>query len=911
MQQTRLNFWERGLAKKVTKRRFQFFLAYTICYLILAYAIFSVFLTEQKSFVWVPDGLQQHFNALLYYRRWLREIVHTLFVEHQFSVKLWDIHIGMGSDVLTTLHYYVIGDPLNLLSVFVTDESYMELFYDGMILLRIYLAGLAFAAYCRFHGQRPYPTLLGSIVYAFCYWVIIAIRHPYFLNPMIYLPLILIGVDKIYQKKKPWLYIAMLAIATISSFYFAYMICIFIVIYVTLRYFMQYHHFVIKKDVFGWIGKFLLYSVIALLIASVILLPVVMMTLSTGRANTSTYLPVLYPLSYYKQLFVGFLIGGSSYWSELGYTGLQIITVVVLLMNRNRFKGLKAGVLFMTLLLLVPFAGHMLNGGSYVINRFMWAYSMLIAFVAVKMYPAIVDIRRKKKAVLLLVCLAYCYVCYRIYQTTEKTYILFALIMLLMMLTMIVLTSKTEKETIWFRTMFLFLIMGQLTYQGRMTYEPVGKDYVSEFAGKGEALELLSTQTAGSLVQKMNPEDDYRYESSREAELKNTAMQLGINGVSYYFSLANPYINQFQREMYINQTRDFCYSGFDGRTILDELAGVRYYVVKESESALCPYQYDELVDTDTLGTNDENEEQYIAFENKNVLSIGFSSNRYILRSDYDKMTVTQKQQALLQGIVLEDEAAAGLSLEKADVTFTDQDMPYTIAKEEGLTVNGNTIEVTDKNAVLTLKFKGTAESEVYLILEGLDYENEDNNTSRVHIFSYCGGVKKEIAFLSKKNKFYSGVDNILSNMGYHEEGVKKLKIRFKEPGTYSFDSMKIVCQPVSNLKEQEAALRADEIQNLTFADNEVSGTITTSEAKLLCMSLPYSDGFTAYVDGKKTDILRADSMYMAVYLPAGTHQISFVYCTPYLKEGILMTCIGILLLLGLIVWERRRGHVES
>ena len=43
-----------------------YLLAYTVCFAVMAGAIFSVFLLYNKSFVWVPDGLQQHFNALLY-----------------------------------------------------------------------------------------------------------------------------------------------------------------------------------------------------------------------------------------------------------------------------------------------------------------------------------------------------------------------------------------------------------------------------------------------------------------------------------------------------------------------------------------------------------------------------------------------------------------------------------------------------------------------------------------------------------------------------------------------------------------------------------------------------------------------------------------------------------------------------
>ena len=91
---------EENVSKKVW-----FFLAYTVCFAIIAGAVFSVFIINKKSFIWVPDGLQQHFNALLYYRSWLLSILDTLVTEHKVSVPLWDMQIGLGSDVLTTLHY--------------------------------------------------------------------------------------------------------------------------------------------------------------------------------------------------------------------------------------------------------------------------------------------------------------------------------------------------------------------------------------------------------------------------------------------------------------------------------------------------------------------------------------------------------------------------------------------------------------------------------------------------------------------------------------------------------------------------------------------------------------------------------------------------------------------------------------
>ncbi len=41
----------------------------------------------------------------------------------------------------------------------------------------------------------------------------------------------------------------------------------------------------------------------------------------------------------------------------------------------------------LNLFLLVPFAGHVLNGFSYVSNRWIWAYGMMIAYILVKAYP--------------------------------------------------------------------------------------------------------------------------------------------------------------------------------------------------------------------------------------------------------------------------------------------------------------------------------------------------------------------------------------------------------------------------------------------------------------------------------------------------------------------------------------------
>ena len=147
----------------------------------------------------------------------------------------------------------------------------------------------------------------------------------------------------------------------------------------------------------------------------------------------------------------------------------------------------------------------------------------------------------------------------------------------------------------------------------------------------------------------------YRYDQYGALPYDNTSMYMGTNSTAYYFSLANPDINQFQREMYINQTRDFCYSGFDARTMLEVLSGVRYYVVPSGNSGLRPYGYNVCFNRGTLGAGGQYEVKCDAYENDSVLPLGFASDAVIPRSTYEALEVTEKQQALLQGIVVEDD----------------------------------------------------------------------------------------------------------------------------------------------------------------------------------------------------------------------------------------------------------------
>lgn len=225
---------------KLTTKK-QLMARYTILFAIISLIVFYPFYKNGVTFIWGAkgqDGLSQHINALMYWGEYIRNFFSNIIHGH-FRFPMWDMSIGFGADILGTLNYYAIGDPLNLIYVF-SNKSNIELLYNFMLVFRLYLAGVAFIAFGHYLKKDGNGILAGSIVYIFSgTFFSFAIRHPFFLNPMIYLPLLLMGVEKIYRKEKPYLFILMVTVAAISNFYFFYMLTVAAVVYALIR-FLEY-----------------------------------------------------------------------------------------------------------------------------------------------------------------------------------------------------------------------------------------------------------------------------------------------------------------------------------------------------------------------------------------------------------------------------------------------------------------------------------------------------------------------------------------------------------------------------------------------------------------------------------------------------------------------------------------------
>lgn len=128
-------------------------LAYTALFALLMGIWAAIFALNGQSFIQYGDTLKQHYPFLVYYGRWLRQAARCVLTGA--AVPTWDFSIGYGADIITTLSYYGLGDPLDLLAAFVPGRRTEQLL-EGLIVLRLYLAGLAFMAFSRRHGNSRF-----------------------------------------------------------------------------------------------------------------------------------------------------------------------------------------------------------------------------------------------------------------------------------------------------------------------------------------------------------------------------------------------------------------------------------------------------------------------------------------------------------------------------------------------------------------------------------------------------------------------------------------------------------------------------------------------------------------------------------------------------------------------------------
>ena len=150
-----------------------------------------------------------------------------------------------------------------------------------------------------------------------------------------------------------------------------------------------------------------------------------------------------------------------------------------------------------------------------------------------------------------------------------------------------------------------------------------------------------------------------------------------------------------------------------------------------------------------------------------------------------------------------------------------------------------------------------------------------------------------------KNAYYIKKDNLTFNLGNNDIKDKKIKITIDaaSKGKFTYKNIKVISIPYNKIDEQVEKIRKTEFTNIQYLNNKITGNIKNKEAGILQLSIPFSDGWKCYVDGKEVETLKVNTAFIGIPLNTGEHNVEFVYHTPWLKAGIICSGIGIIILI--------------
>ena len=867
------------------------YLYYSMIFLVAFPLAFYVFLRDEKSFVWRRDAIPLYVSNLKYIGRMIRQSIQCLFYTGKIEIPMYDFNIGFGIDIITFLRY----EPLNFLSIFV-KARYTEYLYNVLVIIRIYLIGFSFLVYCNYQKWDNYASLCGSLVYTFSGYTLWAgIRHPEFLMPLIILPIACMNIYKLIHGEKAKYFSTLIAISFLSSWYLTYIYTIILGIWFLVSYFFR------KKEerILGFweiTFKIIKNYFCGFTYLAIILFPAIMVYLKSNRTGSGMNWKEL--LSYgngWGEKLIPYIFSQTAspgYWIRINALIIAFFCIIILFLKTKETKW-KVQLIVFTLCLFIPAFGFITSGFSVINNRWSYAYSFILACIVAITLPKIKELTSRDKIVSFVILLLYIGLIFKSGDYHNK-WLSYEIIMLLFTYIVILLIDIRIGINWFYKVGCMILILFNIALNGYIRYDKKYENYVSAFADKGQAMDLILESNA-KIVKNIQDKDFYRIEyGETNYQSGNWGMYLYRNPTSITYSQLSQYMEKFLFDNEISKySIKVAFAGLDGRNALLQLFSTRYYVQNEN-ALIIPANYKKSLSS----------EGECVYKGQNVLPLAFTYDKYMTEEQYYSLDSVDRQYAMLNSVLIHEK---NMKLEKSKLDFRKANqlkINNVVYKDLKWEVGKGEIISNSQNSSISISIPTVSKkAEYYVKLIGTNVDRVTSETINWKIKFH--GQQKSIELRNSNDTYSTGMDNVLVYMGTWEEDEINCEIIFPKKGIYGLKDIEIYARPIDDLESLIEERKEEALENIEVGVNQINGEITVSENKFLCFSIPYSTGWTCYIDGEKVDLQRANTMLMGVMLEKGTHKIQLNYVTPGLKAGLCVT-ISSFLVLGLKIWRSKK-----
>lgn len=772
---------------------------------------------------------------------------------------------GMGEETLGMMAYYMMS-PFNLILALFSQKNITEAVLV-INLLKIATCGLTFSIFLKhkFKNNNSFAVVGFSTCYALMAYNIAYQFNIMWLDGVIWLPIIILGIDRIIKHGKSKLFYISLTIAIISNWYIGFMLCLFSGLY-TIYSLIMNEDVEVNKHTLKKVG---LFGVLAAGTALVVIFPSAITCLNeTARSEFIESKTVSYVL---LDLLSKFVIGGFDFWqitdsAYAGYLNLPNLfagTTVLLLFiayffnksfdKKERMRDGIFGIALLMMTLFIPLnrVWHVFTYNVWFPYRYSFCLTFFMIYIAYKSFLAIKEIELKRILQIFFVMVGVYFVVEKLNYTYIISETIYCTIMMLFAgFIGIKLIKKDEKIAFLLLSIVMCseMFINTAVYMQKIGYSNRNVFY-QERSKLVNVLDEIKSGDPGYYRIENNIMTDYNTAMGQEYLAITTSSTMGKEnerGFLESFGYTRIHNNSLK---YVPNTK-----------FGDNILGVKYYIedeVKKNDDALSLGFVVEESIKDIEGFITKWGEHSNSFEKQNEFvrkTVGIEDNLYKEIKVYD--------------IVMEN-------LEKSE----DKEKKNTYVKTYPYS-----------KALYSFSFDALDENEVYLKMNGNVIE------------------KAKLYINGEELCEYMTEDNFgIIKLGSFEKGEKvKVDLEIVSKSEFIIPDIWVYCEDSNVYEEVMLELKRNQLEIRNMNGSVLEGEIDTDKVGMLLFSIPYDKYLTVFVDGELVESECVLDSLLAIKLNEGKHIIKVSYEPNYMVIISIVSLGFFILAMICILFEYRK-----